>query len=61
MAAAPTYCVQQADKCREEAACAIDDDIRAYWKEAERCWLALAQHGGARPWPFVSKEAEKSD
>ena len=34
MAAAPTYCFQQADKCREEAARAIDDDIRAYWKEA---------------------------
>jgi hypothetical protein len=61
MAAAPTYCFQQADKCREEAACAIDDDIRAYWKEAERCWLALAQRGEARPWPFVSKEIEKSD
>jgi hypothetical protein len=38
-----------------------DDDLRAYWKEAERCWLALAQHGEARPWPFVSKETEKSD
>ena len=44
MAAAPTYCFQQADKCREEAARAIDDDIRAYWKEAERCWLALARN-----------------
>jgi hypothetical protein len=61
MAAAPTYCFQQAEKCREEAARAIDDDIRAYWKEAERCWLALAQHGEARPWPFDTKETEKSD
>ena len=38
-----TYSIQQAEKCREEAARASDDDIRAYWKEAERCWLALAQ------------------
>ena len=38
-----TYSIQQAEKCREEAARARDDDIRAYWKEAERCWLALAQ------------------
>jgi hypothetical protein len=40
---ATTYSIQQAEKCREEAARARDDDIRAYWKEAERCWLALAQ------------------
>ena len=58
---ASTYCLQQAEKCRQEAARATDDDIRAHWKEAERCWLALGQHGGARPWPFVSKETEKSD
>ena len=38
-----TYSIQQAEKCREEAARASDDEIRAYWKEAERCWLALAQ------------------
>ena len=38
-----TYSIQQAEKCGEEAARASDDDIRAYWKEAERCWLALAQ------------------
>ena len=38
-----TYSIQQAEKCREEAARARDDDIRAYWKEAERCWLAHAQ------------------
>ena len=56
MAAAPTYCFQQAEKCREEAVRATDDDRRAYWKEAERCWLGLAQHREARPWPFVSKE-----
>jgi hypothetical protein len=61
MATAPTYCFQQAEKCRQEAASATDDDIRAYWKEAERCWLALAQHGEARPWPFVGIETEKSD
>ena len=40
---ATTYSIQQAEKCREAAARARDDDIRAYWKEAERCWLALAQ------------------
>ena len=61
MATAPTYCFQQAEKCRQEAASATDDDIRAYWKEAERCWLALAQHGEARPWQFVGIETEKSD
>ncbi len=60
MAAALTYCFQQAEKCLEEAARATDDDIRAYWKEAERCWLALAQRGEARPWPFVSKETVTS-
>jgi hypothetical protein len=38
----------------------MDDDIRAYWKEAERCWLALAEPGEARPWPFV-KKTEKPD
>src|SRR6476620_8631057 len=53
------YCIQQAEKCRVEAARARDDDIRAYWKEAERCWLALVQHSEAQPWPFVSKEPEK--
>ena len=53
------YCIQQAEKCREEATRAGDDDIRAYWKEAERCWLALVQNSEARPWPFVSKENEK--
>jgi hypothetical protein len=58
MAAAPTYCFQQAEKCREEAARATDDDIRAHWKEAERCWLALVQNSQAQPWPFVSKETE---
>jgi hypothetical protein len=57
----PTYCFQQAEKCREEAARATDDEIRAYWKEAARCWLALAQHREALPWPFVSKETEKSN
>jgi hypothetical protein len=56
---ASAYCIQQAEKCRENAVRATDDDIRAYWKEAERCWLALVQHGGARAWPFVSKETEK--
>jgi len=58
---ASAYCLQQAEKCREEAARARDDAIRAYWKEAERCWLALVQDGEARPWPFVSKETEQSD
>ena len=42
-----------------EAARARDDDIRAYWKEAERCWLALVQNNEPQPWPFVSKETEK--
>ena len=56
---ASAYCHQQAEKCREEAARARDDDIRAYWKEAERCWLALVQNSEAEPWPFVSKENEK--
>ena len=56
---ASAYCIQQAEKCREEAARARDDDIRAYWKEAERCWLALVQHSEAQPRPFVSKETEK--
>ena len=56
---ASAYCIQQAEKCRENAGRATDDDIRAYWKEAERCWLALVQHSGAQPWPFVSKETEK--
>ncbi len=56
---ASAYCIQQAEKCREEAARARDDDIRAYWKEAERCWLALVQDNEAQPWPFVSKETEK--
>jgi hypothetical protein len=55
---APAYCIQQAEKCREEAARARDDDIRAYWKEAERCWLALVQNNEAQPWPFVSKGTE---
>ena len=54
-----TYSIQQAEKCREEAARASDDEIRAYWKEAERCWLALVQHSEAQPRPFVSKETEK--
>lgn len=58
---ASAYCLQQAEKCREEAARARDDDIRAYWKEAERCWRAVAQQVEARTWPFVSKEPEKSD
>ena len=40
---ASAYCIQQAEKCRESAGHATDDDIRAYWREAERCWLALAQ------------------
>ena len=53
------YCIQQAEKCREEAARARDDDIRAYWKEAERCWLALVQNSETQPWPFVRKETEK--
>ena len=53
------YCIQQAEKCRVEAARARDDDIRAYWKEAERCWLALVQNNEPQPWPFVSKETEK--
>ena len=39
----------------------MDNDIRAYWKEAERCWRAVAQHVEARTWPFVSKEPEKSE
>jgi hypothetical protein len=56
---ASAYCIQQAEKCREEAARARDDDIRAYWKEAERCWLALVQDNEAQTWPFVSKETEK--
>src|SRR5678815_1047393 len=56
---ASAYCIQQAEKCREEAARARDDDIKAYWKEAERCWLALVQDNEAQPWPFVSKETEK--
>ena len=56
---ASAYCIQQAEKCREEAARARDDDIRAYWKEAERCWLALVQNSEAQPWPFVRKETEK--
>jgi hypothetical protein len=55
---ASAYCLQQVEKCREEAARATDDDIRAYWKEAGRCWLALAQHGEARPWPFVSRQSD---
>lgn len=54
---ASAYCLQQVEKCRVEAARATDDDIRAYWKEAERCWLALAQHG-ERPWPFVSRQSD---
>ena len=53
------YCIQQAEKCREKAARATAYDIRAYWKEAERCWLALVQNNEAEPWPFVSKETEK--
>ena len=53
------YCIQQAEKCREKAARATAYDIRAYWKEAERCWLALVQHSEAQPRPFVSKETEK--
>ena len=56
---ASAYCIQQAEKCRVEAARATADDIKAYWKEAERCWLALVQHSEAQPWPFVSKETEK--
>jgi hypothetical protein len=56
---ASAYCIQQAEKCREEAARARDDDIRAYWKEAERCWLALVQNSEAQPWSSVSKETEK--
>ena len=56
---ASAYCIQRAEKCREEAARAKDDDIRAYWKEAERCWLALVQNSEAQPWPFVRKETEK--
>jgi len=56
---ASAYCIQQAEKCRVEAARARDDDIRAYWKEAERCWLALVQNNEPQPWPFVSKETEK--
>ena len=53
------YSLQQAEKCREKAARATAYDIRAYWKEAERCWLALVQHSEAQPWPFVKKETEK--
>ena len=53
------YCIQQAEKCREKAARATAYDIRAYWKEAERCWLALVQNNEPQPWPFVSKETEK--
>jgi hypothetical protein len=56
---ASAYCIQQAEKCRAEAARARDDDIRAYWKKAERCWLALVQNNEPQPWPFVSKETEK--
>ena len=56
---ASAYCIQQAEKCREESARARDDDIRAYWKEAERCWLALVQNSEAQSWPFVRKETEK--
>ena len=56
---ASAYCIQQAEKCRVEAARARDDDIRAYWKKAERCWLALVQNNEPQPWPFVSKETEK--
>jgi hypothetical protein len=56
---ASAYCIQQAEKCREEAARARDDDIRAYWKEAERCWLALVRHNEVEPWPFVSRGTEK--
>ena len=53
-----TYSIQQAEKCREEAARARDDDIRAYWKEAERCWLALVQHSEAQPRPFVLGQSD---
>jgi hypothetical protein len=56
-----TFCLQQAEKCREEAARARDDDIKTYWKEAERCWLAYAQRSETRAWPFVSKDTEESD
>jgi len=52
------YSLQQAEKCRVESARATDEDIRAYWKEAERSWLALAQHGEAPPWPFVSRQSD---
>jgi hypothetical protein len=52
------YSLQQAEKCRVEAARARDEDIRAYWKEAERSWLALAQHGEALLWPFVSRQSD---
>ena len=56
---ASACCIQQAEKCRENAGRATDEDIRAYWREAERCWLALVQLRKAQPSPFVSTETEK--
>ena len=36
------YYLEQAQKCREAAEQATSAAAKAHWREAERCWLALA-------------------
>ena len=53
------YYLEQAQKCREAAEQATSAAAKAHWREAERCWLALANLDPESAWRRHCQEANK--
>ena len=52
------YYLKQAQKCREAAEQATSAAAKTHWREAERCWLALANVDPESAWRALSRGQE---